>query len=447
VPIGLAENGGDSSQDGCAFHVTGVEAFLAEFNANGLNKDPKAVDIERHDGSAVKLFYAVAPDGQCYWFGERQAPPAASARRWTAGRRLARMSCQPWNAVRTGFPGVAQRDDAPRLDLDGEHSAIFSLRCDPACHAVASRLVMTTNDLEFLAALSNQQLLDEVVSRAKRERRATAGLVAALAELDARRLYLAQGYASLFAYCTQALCLSEHAAYGRIEAARAARRFPLILELLADGSVTLTTITLLGPHLTDDNHERLLEAATHKSRRQVEQQLAALQPLPAHESRPAIIAMIAPELYSVQFTMTLEMYDRLRRVQDLMCHSIPTGDLAEIFDRGLTLLLRDLERAKLALTNRPRPAPGVATNTRHVPAAVRRAVWDRDGGQCAFVGVDGRCRERGFLELHHITPFAEGGQTTVANLELRCRSHNRFEGARHFGGWVVRESPGSYELS
>jgi hypothetical protein len=59
-------------------------------------------------------------------------------------------------------------------------------------------------------------------------------------ELDARRLYLAQGYSSLFTYCTQALHLSEHAALGRIEVARAARRLPMILDRLVDGSVTVT---------------------------------------------------------------------------------------------------------------------------------------------------------------------------------------------------------------
>ena len=63
-----------------------------------------------------------------------------------------------------------------------------------------------------------------------------------------------QGFSSLFTYCTQALHLSEHAAYSRIEAARAARRFPIILDLLADGAVNLTTICLLGPHLTDRSH-------------------------------------------------------------------------------------------------------------------------------------------------------------------------------------------------
>jgi lactoylglutathione lyase len=72
VQIGLAENGGDPTQDGCAFHVKGLESLFAEFNANGLNKELSAFDIERHDEAAWKVFYVVAPDGLCYWFGERQ---------------------------------------------------------------------------------------------------------------------------------------------------------------------------------------------------------------------------------------------------------------------------------------------------------------------------------------------------------------------------------------
>ena len=72
VQIGLAENGGDSSQDGCAFHVKDVEALLAEFKANGLQKLSE-FNTEQHEGIAWKVFYVVAPDGLCYWFGERSA--------------------------------------------------------------------------------------------------------------------------------------------------------------------------------------------------------------------------------------------------------------------------------------------------------------------------------------------------------------------------------------
>ena len=112
------------------------------------------------------------------------------------------------------------------------------------------------------------------------ERHVTAELLALLGEVDSRRLYLGEGCSSLFTYCTQVLHLSEHAAYHRIEAARAARRFPIILDLVADGSVTLTTVAMLRPHLTPENHESLLAAARHKSKREVEHQIACLAPRP-----------------------------------------------------------------------------------------------------------------------------------------------------------------------
>jgi len=72
VQIRLAENGGDSTQDGCAFHVTEVESLAAEFRAGGLQKEISSFDIEQHGDVAFKVFYVVAPDGLCYWFGERQ---------------------------------------------------------------------------------------------------------------------------------------------------------------------------------------------------------------------------------------------------------------------------------------------------------------------------------------------------------------------------------------
>jgi len=73
VRIGLAENGGDPTQDGCAFHVTNLESLYSEFQANGLQNPVAQFDVERHDGVSWKVFYVVAPDGLCYWFGERQA--------------------------------------------------------------------------------------------------------------------------------------------------------------------------------------------------------------------------------------------------------------------------------------------------------------------------------------------------------------------------------------
>lgn len=88
-----------------------------------------------------------------------------------------------------------------------------------------------------------------------------------------------------------------------------------------------------------------------------------------------------------------------------------------------------------------------ASGSRHVPASVKRKVWTRDGGQCAFVGTNGRCVERGFLEYHHVVPYAAGGQTTVENLELRCRAHNAYESELFFGPMIAREAREAWIVS
>jgi hypothetical protein len=140
--------------------------------------------------------------------------------------------------------------------------------------------------LSTFSELPSDALLIEAARLAAHERLATGQLIAALSEIDTRKLYLGEGCSSLFVYCTRVLHLSEHAAYSRIEAARAVRRFPAILDLLIEGALTLTSAILLTPHLTDENCAAVLDAARHKSKRDVEVQVAALRP------RPAVVASI-----------------------------------------------------------------------------------------------------------------------------------------------------------
>jgi 5-methylcytosine-specific restriction endonuclease McrA len=152
-------------------------------------------------------------------------------------------------------------------------------------------------------------------------------------------------------------------------------------------------------------------------------------------NKPAVTPL-APDCFKVQLTISRETHDKLRRVQDLLRHVIPTGHAAEIFDRALTVLLADLERRRYAETSRPRPAQKPTSSSRHIPAAVRREVWQRDAGRCAFIGSTGRCRETGFLEFHHVEPYAAGGPATVSNIQLRCRLC-RCRHKRHYAEWRI----------
>lgn len=355
--------------------------------------------------------------------------------------------------------------------------------------ACASTETMSTSRgmMSCARGLSNHELIARVKELADHERRATAVLIAHLSVLDERQLYLAEGCSSLFTYLTQVLHLSEHAAYGRIQAARAARRYPVILDLLGEGAVNLTTITLLAPELTTGNHRELLTAVRHTSRRQVEELLAQLRPRPPVRSsaRPpspapetggantpglqglsspapghpvaagpaaahrSTITPLAPQCYRVQFTASAEMQAKLRAAQDLLRHQIPDKDVGKILERALTALLTDLTKQKFAATDRPRGShgdgnPGTSSESRHVPADVRRAVWIRDGGRCAYTGGNGRrCTERGFLEFHHVVPHSAGGQATADNIQLRCRAHNNYEANLYLGpeGPPVGDAP------
>jgi hypothetical protein len=149
--------------------------------------------------------------------------------------------------------------------------------------------------------------------------------------------------------------------------------------------------------------------------------------------RPAVEAL-APDRYRFQVTIGGETLEKLRLARDMLRHANPSGDDAAILDRALTSLLLDLAKAKFAATDAPRPSRGTDPESRHIPAEVRRVVWLRDLGCCAFVGAEGRrCKERAFVEFHHVRPFAVGGAPTADNIQLRCRRHNDYEARVFFG--------------
>jgi hypothetical protein len=229
-----------------------------------------------------------------------------------------------------------------------------------------------------LSDLGDSDLVAEVGRRAARKRQATADLIRALIEFDRRRLYLGEGYSSLFAYCTSVLHYSEHGAFNRIEVARAAARWPQLLACLEDGSVHLAGARLLAPHLTAENIDLALAAARHKSKREIEDVAAGL-------ARRAMLVAVAAEQYRLHLTISGSTRDKLRQVQALLSHQLPDGNPAVIFDRALEVLLEALERQRLGATQHPRPARARKPRARRVPAAVRaRSLGARRGALCVY---------------------------------------------------------------
>ncbi|HYN04062.1 MAG TPA: hypothetical protein VE359_16550, partial [Vicinamibacteria bacterium] len=381
--------------------------------------------------------------------------------------------------------------------------------------AAAYRQPMAT-DTRPLASVPDDVLLRRLAEILGQSRRVETDLIAHIAEADERRLYAREAFPSMFAYCMEALHLSEGEAYLRIAVARASREHPMLLPMLGDGRLHLSGIALLAPHLTAANRETLLRRGTHRSKRQIEELVAEPAPrgdvpsqmrrLPERRSHlatltpsseeaptpfatgptspamarpsvrvptpsgmggkvtpsaahllvpspgsgpppsspnpftppsPPLVQPLAPGRYKVQFTASAGLHGKLERLRALMRSRVPDGDLGAIIEAAVTEKLERLEARRFAATSRPRKhlaTTDTSPSSRRIPAAVRRAVHERDGGRCRYVDASGRrCCERHRLEYHHLHPFGLGGDHRPENIRLMCVQHNAYLADHDYG--------------
>jgi hypothetical protein len=146
---------------------------------------------------------------------------------------------------------------------------------------------------------------------------------------------------------------------------------------------------------------------------------------------------IAPDRYRLQFDLDGEFRDKLERLQALLRHQVPDGDLAQVIDVAVSRELKRLETKRFGKTKKPRTRlaeTNTKAKTRHIPAAVRRFVEKRDGGRCTYRDTHGRrCSKRHDLEFHHIRPFGVGGDHRPEGIALMCRTHNQLLAEQEFG--------------
>ena len=307
--------------------------------------------------------------------------------------------------------------------------------------------------------ISDDDLMADVVELVGSYRKITATLVVHLAEIEERRLHLLAGFSSMFEFCTKRLGLSEGEAFRRIAAARLAQRYPRVYSMLASGAVNLSTLVLIRELLTDENCDELFAAVDGKSKMEVQEYLALRFPRPDRPSRIRRDALepLSASRFAVEFTASSELREKLELARDLMSHVNPSRDLGFVIERAMDLLLVDLERKRLARTQRPRRTSRAASEgtfagkstgmskpraggreAARVAKATRREVFQRDGVRCSFVSEDGRrCESRALLELDHVQPRALGGTHDARNLRVRCRAHNQLWAEQAFGRETV----------
>ena len=324
-----------------------------------------------------------------------------------------------------------------------------------------------------LVGLRDEQVLRGVSRVVAQVNALTADMLAHLVEVDSRMLYAELGFPNLFSYCVTSLRLSEGAAGRRCAAARVCRRFPSrfgtpdgveAFELVAKGDLHLSALCALSKRLEPDNAAELFEACRGKSRRRIDEMLAARFPGPDAKElihRHREIEPTSAERYKVQFTADAKLRELIERACALCPDRPPQGELAHVITRGLELLVAQQEKRRFAVGCAPRKArvevtatdaardvtattpPGTPATTspgarrrRAIKASVRRVVHAREQGCCAWVAQDGvRCSARGRLELDHVEPRAMGSADDASNLRLLCRAHNRLH-ARHCFGAV-----------
>lgn len=308
-----------------------------------------------------------------------------------------------------------------------------------------------------MATQNLQDLTDaEIISRTERlaadERRITIEILHHLAEIQRRRLFASRGWSSLFEYCTGELGYSSSAAQRRIASMRLMGAIPEVEEKIQDGSLNLSNLASAQTFfrneekhhapLSDTEKREILHELEGKSTREAERTLASLSTSPETLKRDRIKPVNSTHS-QISFVADQTLLDALAQIRGLLAHQNADLTTAELIAEMARITLAKLNPAKPARQAKPprevKPTAGAGSasqqKSRYVPAAVEKAVWKRDEGRCTYQDPESgrKCGSQFGLELDHLVPFAQGGQSTVENMALKCRVHNQVHAIESYG--------------
>jgi hypothetical protein len=322
----------------------------------------------------------------------------------------------------------------------------------------------------------------------RRENDAMADFLVALADFDRERLFVQLGHSSLFVYLHRELGLSKGAAYYRKTAVELVQRYPEIVEPLRDGRLCLSSVTALAKVITSENRAEVIPRFFHRSKREAAEVVAEMCPLEApprravvtairpapssalpalppalpasseqrgevhlenltranapsegrgsssqtEAAKPPVVEPLTADLRRYHLTVSKRFLAKLDAARDALSHAKPGATPEEILEAGLDLLLaQDAKRKGLVARPRKTLPP---SNTDRIPAHVRRAVFERDGGRCQYpLASGGVCGSTYRVQLGHIEPRARGGPPTLENIRCECGVHNQWQADRDFG--------------
>lgn len=321
-----------------------------------------------------------------------------------------------------------------------------------------------------LGKINNDSLILGLKALITKEREVLTQILHYLKEIESRRLYLARGFSSLFAFMTEELGYSEAAAQRRIAAMRLVKEIPEVEPKIKRGEISLSVASQVQTFLRKEKISRkeqkqapikpkekleLIQSLAGTSARDCEKKLIKMNPqlnTPKEKTRP-----ITEDKTLIQFTANKKLMDKIHRLKALLSHKNPENSYELLFEQLTDLALEKLDpikrqqrRSKRENAQAPRPGAlkspvGEGERTpnplptsevkRYIPQRVKDYIWTRDKGSCQYQDKKtGRlCGSKQYLEIDHIFPYSLGGPHRPDNLQLKCRAHNQYRSRLLFG--------------
>jgi 5-methylcytosine-specific restriction endonuclease McrA len=317
-----------------------------------------------------------------------------------------------------------------------------------------------------LKLLSDEKLWALTINETGVERTSTLRVISFIDEINSRKLHLRRGYSSLHEYCVKVLKYSDGGAYRRIKAMRLIQDLPETRKAIESGKLNLTTASQLQQVIENKvkSHNPLAQVEKlelfykleGRSKREVEQTIAKVCPEVVNRSESQ--RFITCDMVEKTLVISQRLNEKIERLKSLRAHE--NKDLAhileELIDRELKRVDPLVKTSKLtrdqSLPKTRGPIAGASpeklpsdtkksnaalspTRSRYVPAKVKKEVWMKSEGKCAYVDPLTRntCNSTHFLQIDHIIPFAKGGPTAGENLRLLCANHNQLLALDQFG--------------
>ncbi|HEY8270988.1 MAG TPA: HNH endonuclease signature motif containing protein [Pseudobdellovibrionaceae bacterium] len=346
---------------------------------------------------------------------------------------------------------------------------------------------------EKLKTLEDQALIEQLQKLFERKKRIGDAILLNLQEIADRRLYAKMGYSSIFEFLVKHFHLSESAAYQRTNALKLIREVPKAQEALFKGETNLSTMAATQSFikqleneqeapLTKAEKETIFDAVKGKSKKEAQATFAEMNPVATLPETKAKVLTAKHTL--LQVTLEQETLDLINEIKNLLSHEIPDGHLNKVLKRMAEISVGQLKKKKgRSISNensnskkertkntvekeKANPSPILseetecslsrsqspsdsncpnenhrsskqrASKSRHIPIEIRSQVFQRAHGGCEYVSPDEqRCQNHYQLEVDHITSWSQGGETSLENCRVHCKSHNQYRVKETHGFW------------